>query len=412
MKNLCFLSLIAALLFTACKDDDNSNKSQKNESASTISLTTAQKARVSEDNDFALDLLKQTISVSGEQNVIISPLSVSMALGMTWNGANGQTKTEMETALKMSGLSDSTINSYYQVMQNALPTLDPATKLSIANSIWYKTGFQVKQAFLSTNATYFNTYIKELDFDQSWAKDTINNWCAKKTNNLIPSVIDNIPSSAVMYLINAIYFKGTWTKKFDTKSTVVSSFTNELSQVNSINMMNIEDTFPYMKDNLAQYIDLPYGNKAYSMTVILPLSGKTTSDVLSSLNSTKFNEILNSLSNQKVDLYMPRFKTGSKFLMNNELQNMGMNLAFNSDLADLHRISDEQLFISKVIHNTQIEVNEDGTEAAAVTSVEVGTTAIMDQNIMRVDKPFIFVIRERSTGVILFAAKMGNVEKY
>jgi serpin B len=177
-------------------------------------------------------------------------------------------------------------------------------------------------------------------------------------------------------------------------------------------MMNIEDTFPYMKDNLAQYIDLPYGNKAYSMTVILPLSGKTTSDVLSSLNSTKFNEILNSLSNQKVDLYMPRFKTGSKFLMNNELQNMGMNLSFYSDLADLHRISDEQLFISKVIHNTQIEVNEDGTEAAAVTSVEVGTTAIMDQNIMRVDKPFIFVIRERSTGVILFAAKMGNVEKY
>lgn len=412
MKKLFFIPALTAILLTSCYDINTPDTTSNQSEATPISLTSEQQVRVTQDNEFAIDLLKQTISVSGDQNVIVSPLSVSMALGMTWNGANGNTKTEMETALKMSGLSEATINSYYKIMQSTLPSIDPATKVSLANSIWYKTGFPVKQSFLNVNTNFFNSYIKELDFTQSWAKDSINNWCAKKTNNLIPSIVDNIPPEAVMYLVNAVYFKGTWTKKFDKNKTYETTFTNEQSQVNSINMMSATDSFPYLKDNVAQYVDLPYGNKAYSMTVILPLAGKSTSDVLSALTPTRYKEILNSFTKQKVILAMPRFKTGCKYLLNTELQNMGMHLAFSAGSADLTGIANAELYINNVIHKTEVEVTEEGTEAAAVTAVEVGTTSIEESNAMLMNKPFIFVIREKSTGVILFAAKMGNIEKY
>lgn len=296
MKRLFFIPMLVAILTSACIEiEDPDDYTNKITPATPIALTIEQESRVSQDNEFALNLLKQTITVSGEENVIVSPLSVSIALGIARNGANGQTKTEMEAALKMSDLSDETINSYYKIMQTTLPTIDPTTKVSIANSIWQKTGFSVKQDFLNINTDYFNAYIKTLDFSQVWAKDTINKWCARKTNNLIPTIIDNIPSDAVMYLINAVYFKGIWSNKFDTKQTVETNFTNELNQQNKVNMMNLTDTFRYAKDDMAQYIDLPYGNKAYSMTVILPLNGKSTTDVLNSLTSEKYNQIISSL---------------------------------------------------------------------------------------------------------------------
>src|ERR1035437_8010506 len=172
--------LIIIVLLTASCTNQNDPKTQITVNAKPITMTVSMEKRVSQDNDFAFDLLKKTITYSGETNVFVSPLSVSIALGMTWNGANGTTKTEMETALKMSGMSVSDINGYYQVMQSTLPVIDPTTKLSIANSLWYKTGFVVKPDFLKANSDYFNAYIKEMDFSQAWALDTINNWCEKK----------------------------------------------------------------------------------------------------------------------------------------------------------------------------------------------------------------------------------------
>ena len=180
------------------------------EDAKPIALRVGLEKRVTQDNEFTFDLFKKTIETTGETNVFVSPLSVSIALGMTWNGANGQTKTEMETALKMSGLSVTDINDYYKVMQSTLPTIDPTTKLSLANSIWYREGYEVKTDFLQINTNYFNAEVRKIDFAQAWAKDTINNWCARKTNNLITNILDEIPKNAVMYLINAVYFKGIW----------------------------------------------------------------------------------------------------------------------------------------------------------------------------------------------------------
>ena len=408
MKKL-FQLVVLVLLTIGCTDQNDPLPIP--EDAKPIVLRVGLEKRITQDNEFAFDLFKKTIETSGETNVFVSPLSVSIALGMTWNGAKGQTKTEMETALKMTGLSATDINDYYKIMQSTLPAIDPTTKLSLANSIWYRTGFQVKTDFLQINTNYFNAEVREIDFAQAWAKDTINNWCARKTNNLIPTVLDEIPDNAVMYLINAVYFKGIWRKQFDSKKTFETDFTNEAKQSVKVNMMYQKDTFNYTQDDNVQYLDMPYGNKAFSMTVILPNEGKTTTDVLNSLTVDSWKNTLQSMKEQEIDVYMPRFKTKNKFLLNDELKNMGMKLAFE-DLADFTNIVDDDLLISKVIHYTYVEVTEKGTEAAAVTVVEIITTSMPLNPVFRVNKPFIYIIREKSTGVILFIGKMGNVDKY
>jgi len=411
MKKHLFIILMA-LLVVSCADQNDPVIPIPTD-AKPIVLKAGMEKRISQDNEFAFDLLKKTIAGFDQANVFVSPLSVSIALGMAWNGANGQTKTEMETALKMSGISVSDINEYYKLMQTTLTTIDPTTKLSIANSLWYRTGFPVKSDFLQINSNYFNAYVRELDFSQAWAKDTINNWCAKKTNNLIKNPLDKISSDAVMYLVNAIYFKGIWRKHFETKNTAESNFTNELGNEVKVNMMYQKDTFAYAQDAYAQYLDMPYGNNAFSMTVILPNEGKTTKDVLSYLTAEVWNNRLQSFLSKQVEVYFPRFKTQNKLELIDPLKSMGMNLAFTKD-ANFLNVSDVKILISRVIHSTCVEVTEDGTEAAAVTIVEFGTTATGPQPtpIFKVNKPFLYVIREKSTGVILFIGKMGNVEKY
>jgi len=409
-----FIQLIAILALSASCTTQSDPIIQTPKDAVPIPLRVGMEKRVNQDNEFAFDLLKKTITSSGETNVFISPLSVSIALGMAWNGANGQTKSEMETALKMSGMSVADINDYYKIMQSTLPGIDPTTKLNIANSLWYKTGFAVKPDFLKVNTDYFGAYVKELDFSQAWAVDTINNWCAKKTNNLITKPLNEIPSDAVMYLVNAIYFKGIWRKHFETKNTKESDFSNESGNVVKVNMMYQKDTFAYAADNYAQYLDMPYGNKAFSMTVILPVNGKTTADVLNYLTPDILNTRLETMSTKEVEVYMPRFKTQNKFLLNDPLKNMGMNLAF-SGMADFTNIADAALQISRILHDTYVEVTEEGTEAAAVTIVEIGTTAVQNPPptpVFKVNKPFLFIIREKSTGVILFIGKMGTVDKF
>jgi len=408
MKKILQL-LLLSFIITACLNQNDAI--QVPVDAKPIGLSIAMEKRVSQDNEFAFDLLKKTIVSSGETNVFVSPLSVSIALGMAWNGANGTTRTEMETALKMSGMLVGDINNYYKIMQTTLPSIDPTTKLSIANSMWYKTGFEVKPAFLKVNAESFNAYLKELDFTKVWAADTINNWCSKRTNTLIPVIIDQIPSNAVMYLINAVYFKGIWSKQFEKKNTSLQKFTNEAGNQGNVNMMYQKDTFRYAETETAQYLDMPYGNNAFSMTVILPAANKSPAEVLNSLTTDSWNSTLSQLSLREVMVYLPRFKVTNKFKLNNVLQDMGMKLAF-SDLADFSNISDLPLQISEVIHKTYVTVDEEGTEAAAVTSIGIIATAMPVIPVFRVDKPFLFVIREKSTGVILFIGKMGNVDLY
>lgn len=406
MKKIILFAIITCFI-TSCTTKNDPQPFDE----TPIVLKQNMKQKVAQDNEFAFELLKKTIALSDKSNVFISPLSMSIALGMAWNGADNETKTEMEETLNMSGMTVDEINEYYRIMQSTLPTVDNKTKLNIANSIWYNTGFPVESDFLKVNTDYFNAEVRELDFAKAWALDTINNWCASKTNNLIKKPLDKISPDAVMYLINAIYFKGTWTKKFDVKRTVERNFTNEKNQQVAVNMMHLTDTFKYAQDDYAEYLDLPYGNKSFSMTVILPKTGKTTNDVLNIMTVDKWNSVLSAMEAQKVEVFLPRFKTQSSFEMKDVLMDMGMVSAFGEE-ADFSKISNWKLVISRVIHSTFCEVNEDGTEAAAVTIIEFENTSMPSNPVFYVNRPFVFLIREQSTGVILFAAKMGNIEKY
>ena len=405
-KSYYLLLLIPTLLFSACELNNDLQKE-----ADPIPLKAGMEKRVVQDNEFAWDLFKHVLADTKEENTFIAPLSVSIALGMTWNGADGETKAEMESTLKMSGMSVDEINEYYQIMQNSLTTVDRSTKLNIANSIWYKDGYPIYPAFLDINRKYFDAEVSALDFANPKSLDIINNWCSDKTNGLIKNPLDKIPADAIMYLINAIYFKGIWSSEFKKKDTSERDFTTANGASHKVDMMQQEQIFNYFEDEDAQYLDMPYGNKAFSMAVILPKQGNTIDDYLKSFDLESWSEIMQNLSPREIKVYFPKFKVKSKLELKNILATMGMPQAFTPQ-ADFSRMSEIDLMISRIIHSTYCDVNEKGTEAAAVTIVEMIETAMPQNPVFNVNRPFVFIIREKSTGVILFMGKMGSVEKY
>lgn len=401
------LFLLSFLLLSACTEPEV----VEIKDAEPIVLKTSMQKRVQQDNEFAFDLFRKTIASTDEKNVFISPLSVSIALGMAWNGASAETKEEMATALKMSGMTDKEINEYYQIMQSTLPKVDPSTQLNIANSLWYKEGFQVKNPYLQVNKDYFNAEIRALDFASPKALGIINGWCADKTNQLIKNPLDKISADAVMYLINAIYFKGIWANKFDKKETTTATFYAEGDKTVKVKMMQQLDTFRYMQDDMAKYLEMPYGNKAFSMTAILPNEGKTTAEVLNALDTESWGKVVTGMRTKKIQVFLPKFKTKGTYELKGPLMEMGMKKAFTAE-ADFSSIADFRLLISRIIHSTYCDVNEEGTEAAAVTIVEVELTSMPNYPVFNANRPFIFVIHEKSTGVILFMGKMGEVAMY
>ena len=407
MKNLIILLLLVSVLPSCDLVKDAEESAEVKE----IVLRAPLQKRVAQDNDFAFELLRKTIAGNKDENIFLSPMSVSIALGMALNGAENETETQIAETLRFKDMTYAEINEYYKIMQSNLPNVDPKVKLSIANAVWYDMQFDVKQSFLDVNAENFDAYIKMLDFKSPTALDTINSWCSRKTNKLIPTILDKIPDGAVMYLTNAVYFKGLWSQKFDKKNTREADFRNVNNQNVRVNMMSLKDTFMYREDETAQYLTMPYGGKAFSMTVMLPAVGKTTDDLLAELNAEKWQNVQAGMTSREVQVFMPRLKVENKFKLKQTLADMGMPVAF-TEMADFSGISDTPVMISDVIHKTYVTVDEEGTEAAAVTAVEFEYTSMPVNIVFMVNKPFVFVISEKSTGVILFAGKIGNPAKY
>lgn len=407
MKNLIILLLLVSVLPSCDLVKDAEESAEVKE----IVLRAPLQKRVVQDNDFAFKLLRKTIAGNKDENIFLSPMSVSIALGMALNGAENETETQIASVLQLRDMTYAEINEYYKIMQSNLPGVDPKVKLSIANAVWYDKLFNVKQSFLDVNAENFDAYIKMLDFQSPAALDTINSWCSRKTNKLIPTILDEIPAEAVMYLTNAIYFKGLWSKKFDKKNTREAEFRNQSNQNVSVNMMSLKDTFMYYEDETAQYLSMPYGGKAFSMTVMLPVEGKSTDSFLVGFDATKWQNIQTGMTGREVQVFMPRLKVENKFKLKETLEDMGMPVAF-TPMANFSGISDTPVMISDVIHKTYVTVDEEGTEAAAVTAVQFEYTSIPEYKLFNVNRPFVFIISEKSTGVILFAGKIGNPAKY
>jgi serpin B len=402
MRKLTLLGF-GILAIAACKKGGADHKIPGKD----LVLSAIEQQQVGPGNAFTLKLFKANAgTIANNQNLIISPLSVSFAIGMTSNGANGQTLTDIRKTMEFDAFTEDQVNSYYHNLITNLPDLDPNTTLKIANSIWYADNFTPLPAFLKTNTDFYNAEVKALDFSNKTASaNTINSWVNAQTNNKIPKIIDQIADGARMYLINAIYFKSTWKTRFDAAKTYKAPFRladNSTVQADFMTNNGIDLKSAY--DNGTNVVELPYSNSKYSMVIIMP--DKDVKTFALSLDSTKWNFLMGNLTATKSDITIPKFKFSYNITLNDILKSLGMSIAF-SDLADFSRINAVGgLAISELKHKAYIDVNEDGTEAAAVTSVGIVNTSAPVTNIF--NKPFIFAIREMKTGLILFEGIVNN----
>ncbi len=377
-----------------------------------LPLSATEKQVESATSSFALNLFGQVATQEQGKNFFISPLSVSMALAMTLNGAGGQTYSAMQTTLGLGGLSNDEINQSYQSLMAQFAALDPNVTFNIANSIWYRNTFQVIDAFLTVDSTYYNAEVKPLDFNDPNAAGTINSWVNDKTNGKIPAVINPpIPSNAVMYLINALYFNGTWEYEFDSTNTTNKPFYLLNGSSENVPTMVVHDTLKYYSDSTFQVAELPYGDGDYSMLVLLPNSNSSFANAEASLNQSEINSIIQDLSDQDVQISLPKFKVQYGTDLTSVLTKMGMGVAFGES-ADFTRIDQTiPLAISSVLHKTYIDVSEKGTEAAAVTVIGIRATFAGPHTgpiYFDVNRPFIFVIKENHDNTIMFMGAIAD----
>jgi serpin B len=410
MKKFIFsiVILILALIFYQCKDQLVSSIEYK----PPVNPGTSVKKISSASEIFGLKLLKQINYSQPDSNIFISPLSVSMALGMTLNGANGSTYDSMKSVLELNGLTAAEINASYKTLISTLISLDPKVVFNIANSIWYRNTMTFEQDFINTDKNYFNAEVSGLDFNDPGSVDIINNWVDLNTKGKITEIVDYIPVDAVMYLINAIYFKGDWKYQFNKNYTKDDSFYTIKGSRISCRMMEQENQYNYCSNDLFQAVELPYGDSSFSMIVFLPDNNKNINDLLSNLNETNWNEWIKSLSLRKGDIWFPKFELRYNIRLNDVLKSLGMNIAFTGSADFTRMMSRGGLFISEVKHKTYIKVDEEGTEAAAVTSVGVGLTSAHGGSgkfYMRIDRPFMFVIKDNIANSLLFMGKIGSL---
>ena len=371
-------------------------------------LTTGEQRVIGAANDFSFALFRRLSAAQRNDNVFTSPLSASMALGMAMNGAAGTTYDEMRATLGFDAAATETeIGESYKSLIALLRGLDPSVDFRIANSIWYRTGFPVNQSFLDAGSNWFDARVSAIDFDSPSAVPTINDWVSQATVGKIPTIIETIRNDQIMFLINAIYFKGSWRTKFDPARTIDAPF-HAIGGDQPAKLMHREGTMKHLQTATFQAVDLPYGNNAYSMTVVLPNEGQSIDAVAASLQSAAWSQWMAQFRDAEVDLHLPRVKLAWERGLIPDLESLGMRAAFVPGGADFTRLSPagRDLYISVVKQKTYVDVNEEGTEAAAVTNVGISLVSMPVRVPFRVDRPFIFVLRERLSGTIMFMGKI------
>lgn len=406
MKKTLLCLLAPMLLFSCQSDDPIPTPGERID----IPLSRSELEMTAAGNDFAFDFFKTIAANEEKDNLFISPLSASIALSMTANGAAGKTFEEMKATLGFKDYSLEEMNAYYKKLIAGLLSVDNTTTLGIANSIWIRKGLDVKQSFIDLNKDTYDAEVRTLDFN-SQAVDIINQWCSDKTNQRIPKIMEDIDPDYVLFLINALYFKGSWVYKFDKSDTAKEDFTTLSGQTNKVDLMQQEGELPYTEDEGLQILELPYGNKAFSMVVLLPREESNVDDAISQLTVENWNKWMKSLYPSNINIKLPKFKLKYERNLIEDLTKMGMILPFSEIGADFSNMSSTRMHIGLVKQSTFVEVNEEGTEAAAVTNVGFVFTSVGENHTkyFHVNRPFIYVIKEKSTGAILFMGKIGSL---
>jgi serpin B len=365
---------------------------------------------ITSNNNFGLEMLKTIIQSEEKANLMISPASISLALGMAYNGSETETKLAFESLLNYEGLTRDEVNEITMDLIKVLVTNVKDNTLEIANSIWYHQDFPVYQSFIDINKTYFDAEVSERDFSDPKTVDDINKWVKDKTHDKIEKIINELSPDARMVLINALYFNCLWEIEFDKDETKSEMFYNEdQTQFGEVDMMTTESAFNYASSDEFTAVELPYKNKKFSMHLFLPAYGTGLDELIEKLDGETWDSWINMYEEyDEVQVTLPKFKFDYEREMGTDLIDMGLELAFSGE-ADFSSISEIDLFISRVIHKTYIDLNEEGTEAAAVTAIVLETTSVGPGGgpiIVRFDRPFLFAITEKSSKSIVFIGKM------
>ncbi|MDW7729070.1 MAG: serpin family protein [Bacillota bacterium] len=367
---------------------------------------------VDANNGFGFHLYSELILAEPDVNLLISPSSIITALAMTYNGTDGETREAMANALKLGEMSMDEVNRAFANLLTILQNPDPEVELTVANSLWAREGVDFYEEFLECNREFYNAEVAELDFDNAGAADVINRWVKEQTRDKIDGIVEPpIDPETILFLINAIYFNGDWSVPFDPDNTTDVEFSSSDGSKSEHPLMFRNDDFRYYENDLFQAVSLPYGkNERVSMYVLLPVEEKGLEQLYAELNNANWNSWVNSFRTMEGELGLPRFRFEYETSLNDALKALGMGIAFDENAADFSgmRPTPPSLFISEVKHKAFIDVNEEGTEAAAVTSVEVSETAMPETFSMIVDRPFFFAVADDMTGTILF---MGSVLK-
>jgi len=369
-------------------------------------LTTQELEVLGASNAFGFDLLREIVRNQPDSSHFLSPLSASMALGMTLNGAANETFDAMRSTLRFDGLSRGEINASYRGLIDMLDGLDPRVSFQLANSVWHDAPLTPREAFVASLLESFDAEVHGIDFGDPEAAPTINAWVDEKTNGRIEEIVpDPIPPLVVMYLLNAIHFKGDWTSQFDPDDTHNGDFLLPDGSSAPVRYMTREGGFRVHWTPGYTVLDLPYGGKAFSMTVVVPHAPDGLPDLVESLDAAGWADLVDGLggSVDRSRIYLPRFTLEWERSLVETLGALGMEIAFQECVADFSLIFEDQLqcpHLSDVVQKTFVRVDEEGTEAAAVTSVEVSIVSAPPA--YRVDRPFLFAIREHLSGTILF----------
>jgi Serine protease inhibitor len=403
-----FVTLMSSsIILISCEKKDANVRS--GDSGNLVNITTEgyQQEIIDSANRFAFDLFKPVLAdAKGTENIMISPFSITSALSMTLNGAAGETFEAMKKTLGLEGKTLVQINKTYLKLMTEMIPVDKSVVLDIANSVWVDKQLNVKQPFITDLQTFYKGEARDIDVTDPDAVNIVNDWIALKTQDKITEMLDKFDPDAAMLLINAVYFNGKWRYKFDKTDTKEEPFYVTPSDPKTVPMMHQIHNFKAIRNNSFTIVDIPYGQGNYTMVVVLPDKNMTNSDVANSLTLSLWQEWMGLLADNSVVLSIPRFKYNYKRLLNKDLIDLGMSIAFTTQ-ADFSNISDQSLLITKILHQSFIDTNEEGTEAIAATIVEMGTGAAEPVD-MKIDHPFLYFIRESSTGTIIFMGEVND----
>ena len=372
-----------------------------------IDLDTRSEAFVQRGKTFAFELFRR-VNESRKESFVISPLSMQFLLGMILDGAEGETADEICRVLGYEAGDVQAADAFASSMLEQLPAVDKQTTLSIADAIFVNDRCSILDSYRTSVVQNYDAAVSDLDFsDVGEATNRINQWCSDHTNGMITHVLDQVDATVLAYLMNAVYFKSRWKEPFPAEATSQERFLDEEGKESTVPMMKNAGSFLYQENEHFSAVRLPYGNGAFQMTVILPQKGWTVQNAVSVLDAHGWSQITDLWSMREVDVWLPRFETKFHIDLNQLLIEMGMPTAFDELKADFRALSAQALFLSQVMQDAVIKVDEEGTEAAAV-STGMMATSVPQYSTFHADHPFLYLITESSTGTILFAGKFSG----